>query len=232
MSKNQWEGIASKTKKLQDLRNEAINKKLISTIEWFQPEGNKAFDYGCGWGEFANILEKKGFEVFAFDDSDSMVINARSKFKKPKFLLKEEFYKQLPGLKNEFDLVVSNLVLCILTQADQKILIDNVKQLLKQNGVAVISFCHPADYITESVLSRRIRPYELNPKYDKEFKYRKIIHENRIEFDDFHRPLEYYTNFFVDNGFEILDITESDVLKTEFYPDFIIFTLKKCRYKK
>ena len=229
MNKNQWEGIASKTKKLQDLRNEAINTKLISVIKKYQPKGKIAFDYGCGWGEFANILAKKGFEVSAFDDADSMVINAKSKFKKPNFFLKKEFYEQLPKLKNKFNLVVSNLVLCILNQEDQKILIDNVKKLLKKDGIAVISFCHPADYITESVLSRRIRPYEHNPKYDKEFKYRKIIHENRIEFDDYHRPLEYYTNIFVDNGLEILDITESDVLKTEFYPDFIIFALRKSQ---
>ncbi|HNS34409.1 MAG TPA: class I SAM-dependent methyltransferase [bacterium] len=227
MNKNQWEGIASKTKKLQSLRNETINKKLISVIKKYQPKGKNAFDYGCGWGEFANILVEKGFDVLAFDDSDSMVINAKEKFKKPNFLTKKEFYKKLPNLKNKFDLVVSNLVLCILNQADQKILIDNINKLLKPDGVVVISFCHPADYITESVLSRRIRPYEHNPKYDKEFKYRKIIHENRIKFDDYHRPLEYYTNFFVDNGWEILDIAESDVLKTEFYPDFIIFVLKR-----
>lgn len=229
MIKNQWEDIASKTKKIQNLRNEAINKKLLTVIKKYQPMGINAFDYGCGWGEFSNILAKKGFKVSAFDDSDSMILNARSKFKKPYFFLKKEFYKKLPNLINKFDLVVSNLVLCILNRNDQKVLINNVKKLLKEDGVAIISFCHPADYITESVLSRRIRPYEYNPKYDKEFKYRKIIHENRIEFDDYHRPLEYYSNFFVDNGLEILDITESDVLKTEFYPDFIIFVLKKIK---
>lgn len=120
MNKNQWEGIASKTKKLQSLRNETINKKLISVIKKYQPKGKNAFDYGCGWGEFANILVEKGFDVLAFDDSDSMVINAKEKFKKPNFLTKKEFYKKLPNLKNKFDLVVSNLVLCILNQADQK----------------------------------------------------------------------------------------------------------------
>ena len=133
----------------------------------------------------------------------------------------------MPKLNNKFDLVTSNLVLCILNQADQKVLINNVKKILKKDGTAIISFCHPADYITESVLSRRIRPYEHNPKYDKEFKYRKVIHENRIEFDDYHRPLAYYSNFFVNNGLEIIDITESDVLDSEYFPDFIIFVLKK-----
>jgi len=92
----------------------------------------------------------------------------------------------------------------------------------------IISFCHPCfEYITESVVSKRIRPYEYNPKYDKEFKYRKIIHENRIEFDDYHRPLEYFTSLFLKHDLEIVDISESDVLGTEFYPDFIIFVLKQ-----
>jgi 2-polyprenyl-3-methyl-5-hydroxy-6-metoxy-1,4-benzoquinol methylase len=103
MPKNQWENIASKTKKLQNLRNEAINKKLLLVIKKYQPKGKNAFDYGCGWGEFSNILTKKGFRVSAFDDSDSMVLNARSKFKKPNFLLKKEFFEQLPRLKNKFN---------------------------------------------------------------------------------------------------------------------------------
>lgn len=226
--KNQWQGIAQKEKRIQDTKNIIINNNLLALIKKYGPSKGIAFDYGCGWGEFADLLTKKKFEVIAFDDSDEMVKRGREKFKKPKFLTKTEFYKELPKLGKQFDLVTSNLVLCILKKADQKVMLQNIKALVKDDGLMVISFCHPChDYITESVLAKRIRPYGFDLKYDQEFKYRKIIHENRIEFDDYHRPLEYYTSLFKDQGLQIVDIGESDVLKTSYYPDFIIFVLKK-----
>ncbi len=113
---NQWSKIASETKKIQDAKNRALNGKVLSLVKEYLDVKKKknAFDYGCGWGEFANILQEIGFKVTAFDDADSMVERARENYKKPRFLLKEEFYKELPKLKNKFDLIASNLVLCIL----------------------------------------------------------------------------------------------------------------------
>lgn len=226
--KNQWGKIAKKEKKIQDVKNKILNDKLLKMISKYSKKKGKVFDYGCGWGEFADILSRKGFEVSAFDDADEMIKRAKEKFKRPKFYSKKEFYKNISALERKFDLVVSNLVLCILKKAEQDILLENIKRLTKKDGTIIISFCHPCfDYITESVLARRIRPYSYNPKYEKEFKYRKIIHENRIQFNDYHRPLEYYTSLFNEHNLEIIDIAESEILKTEFYPDFIIFVLKE-----
>lgn len=226
--KNQWGKIAKKEKKIQDVKNKILNDKLLKLISKYSKKKGKVFDYGCGWGEFADILSRKGFKVSAYDDADEMVARAKEKFEKPKFYTKKEFHKNIHSLESKFDLVVSNLVLCILKKPQQDILLKNVKMLLKKNGTIFISFCHPCfDYITESVLARRIRPYTYNPKYEKEFKYRKIIHENRIQFNDYHRPLEYYTSLFNEHNLEIIDIAESEILKTEFYPDFIVFVLKE-----
>lgn len=223
---NQWEKIARSITGIQDTKNTILNDNLLAIIKKYSSKG-KAFDYGCGWGEFADMLARSGYEVEAFDESDQMVARAKEKFNKPKFLTKTEFWGQLNTYHKKFNLVVSNLVICILDQKQQKKMIEDIKAIVKDDGLIVLSFCHPClDYLTESVLAKRIRPYEFNVKYDKEFKYRKIIHENHIEFDDYHRPLEYYTSLFVDNGLEIIDIDESDVLKTEYYPDFIIFALK------
>jgi hypothetical protein len=67
----------------------------------------------------------------------------------------------------------------------------------------------------------------VSARYDKEFTHHKIIHENGLEFEDYHRPLSYYVSLFKKHGFRIVDIAESDVLNTSFYPDFIFFVLKK-----
>lgn len=226
---NEWSKIAEQEKKIQDIKNRVLNPKLLALIRQHAEAGANVFDYGCGWGEFADILASEGYSVRAFDESDDMVARAREHFDKPAFLTSDEFYEKLPQLAGTFDTVISNLVLCILNKKDQAVMLKNISRLLKDDGVFVLSFCHPClDYITAGIVSKRIRPYTHLPRYNQEFKYRKIVHENKIEFDDYHRPLEYYTSLFQKHSFQILDIAESDVLGTEFYPDFIIFVLKKA----
>lgn len=226
--KNQWGKIAQKEKRIQDIRNRILNPVLLDMVKSYVKPESKVFDYGSGWGEFADILAKKKFDVSAYDDADEMVTNAKQKFKKPVFYYKKDFLKKLPKFKNGFDLLVSNLVLCILQPDQQHEMLQNIRKMMKTDGVFLLSFCHPClDFISESVLSRRIRPYSIKTRYDKTFKYRKIIHENKIEFDDYHRPLEYYTHLFAREGFQIVTIRESDTLSTKNYPDFIVFVLKK-----
>ena len=224
---NEWTHIAKQAKEIQNAKNRVLNGKLFDLIHIYSPERGRAFDYGCGWGEFAEALTKDSFEVEAFDAADEMVEEARTRYKKPHFYTREEFQTKLPELAGKFDLVVSNLVLCILTKSEQDEMLENIKRIAKPNAPVIISFCNPCtDYLTIGVVSKRLHSHTWNPKYDKEFKYRKVIHENRIEFTDYHRPLEYYSTLFKKHNLEIVDIAESEVLNTEALPDFIIFVLK------
>ena len=224
---NEWTNIAKQTKQIQNAKNRVLNGKLLALIHKYVPEGGVAFDYGCGWGEFADALVKNAFEVEAFDASDEMVEEARARYQKPHFYTRDEFQASLPKLEHKYDLVVSNLVLCILTKKEQDEMLNNIKRIAKSDAPLVISFCHPCgDYLTVGVVSKRLRSHTWNPKYDKEFKYKKIIHENQIAFTDYHRPLEYYSKLFKEHELEIVDLAESDVLNTESHPDFIAFVLK------
>lgn len=224
---NEWTGIAKEAKKIQNAKNRVLNGKLLNFVHQYAPSRGKAFDYGCGWGEFAEALTKDGFDVEAFDAADEMVEEARTRYQRPHFYTRAEFTQKLPELEHNFDLVTSNLVLCILTQSEQDEMLENVKRIAKSGAPLIISFCNPCtDYLTIGVVSKRLRSHTWNPKYDKEFKYRKVIHENKIEFTDYHRPLEYYSTLFKKHGLEILDIAESEVLNTEALPDFIIFVLR------
>lgn len=228
--KNEWTHIAKEAKQIQDAKNRVLNGKLLELIHTYAPSSGKAFDYGCGWGEFADALTKKGFDVEAFDAADEMVEEARTRYHNPHFYTRREFQAKLPELEKTYDLVVSNLVLCILTKDEQDEMFENIKRILKPNAPLVISFCHPCtDYMTVGVVSKRLRSHTWNPKYDKEFKYRKVVHENQIEFTDYHRPLEYYSTLFKKHNLEIVDLAESEVLNTEALPDFIIFVLKETR---
>ena len=202
-----------------------MNPKLIEVIDKY-PDRKKLFDYGCGWGEFADLMQKKDFEVTGFDDADEMILKAKKNFVSPNFLFKKEFNRKYEKLRNTFDVVTSNLLLCILKKTEQKKMLYEIKELVKSSGLIVLSFCHPCfDYLKNSAVSKRIA--EKNHKYGTEFRYKKIIHENKIEFYDYHRPLEYYTQLFNEENLQIIDIKESITISSKVFPDFIIFVLKK-----
>ncbi len=223
---NEWTMIASQTDIIQKAKSKVLDGKFLSLVKEYVPQSGSAFDYYCEWGEYANLLAKNGYKVTGTNESDSMIENARKRFSEPTFLTKEEFYKQLPLFENKFDLVYSNLWLCILKKPEHDTFLNNIKHLLNENGTVIVSFCHPAfDYMRESIVSHRVAP--IDARYDEEFKYRKVIHENGLALEDYHRPLGYYVSLFKEHGFRILDVAESDVLSTRFYPDFIFFVLRK-----
>ena len=222
---NEWTRIASQTDVIQQAKSKVLDDKFLSLVREYVPQGSKAFDYYCEWGEHADLLTQNGYEVVGINEADSMIENARTRYQKPTFLTKAEFYKQLPVLENKFDLVYSNLWLCILKQSEHETFLNNIKRLLKNDGTVILSFCHPAfDYLRESIVSYREVPPHVH--YDEEFAYHKIIHENGLELEDYHRPLAYYVSLFKMHGLGIEYIAESRVLETNFYPDFIFFVLR------
>lgn len=224
---NKWSKIASQTNKIQNAKNKVLDQKVLKIVKRYLPSDSKVFDYNCEWGEYANLLSKNDYNVFAYNNSDEMIGEARKKFKKPTFLTKKELYRDLHKLENRFDLVLSNLWLCITKKKEHDQFLKNLKKLTKDDGLILVSFCHPCfDYMNESIITHRVLPKgEL--KYDKEIKHKKIVHENGLDFTDYHRPLEYYTSLFRKNGLRIVNVFESEILGTNFYPDFIIFLLRK-----
>lgn len=226
MKENQWNKIAQEASEIQDMRNRVFNNKCLSTLERYI-DGKKVFDYGCGWGEFANLLTENGYDVEAYDDADEMVNQAKSNFPNVNFIYKNEFLTNIDARADMYDAVTSNLVLCILEKEQQAELIENVKKLVKPDGMILISMCHPAfDFLTYGLVTKRTTPYAIAPKYTDEFKYRKSIHENRAEFDDYHRPLEYFFGLFKEHKLKIFDLVESETLQTAVYPDFLTVALK------
>lgn len=229
MKRNEWEKLADDAPIIQNAKNKVLNEKLLKIIENIK-EGNlnlNAFDYGCGWGEWASLLSQNGCNAEAYDEADEMVEQAMAKFGNDvKFFKRNEFKKSIEKFERKYDIVTSNLVLCILERDKQIEMLNNIKHILKEEGKIVISFCHPCfDYIKESVVSIRRSPE--SAKYDREFEYEKEIKENGIKFHDLHRPLSYYSKLFKECNLEIEEIEESETLDTTYFPDFIIFVLRK-----
>lgn len=226
---NEWSEIASTTDKIQNAKGKVLDQKLLKIINKYIENGESVFDYNSEWGEYAGMLASYGFKVSAFNNSNKMIEEARKKFNDVTFFAQDELYKKLHTLENKFDIVLSNLWLCILPQNQHDDFLKNLKKLAKDDGKIIISFCHPCfDLMPESIVTHRVVPSKrLN--YDQEIKHHKIVHENGLEFDDYHRPLDYYVSLFKKNNLKIVNVAESDVLDTNFYPDFIIFVLEKLK---
>lgn len=224
----EWSSIADEASEIQDTKNRVLNPVVVGLVKKYE-KGKKLFDYGCGWGEFSGEIQRQGFEVTAFDDADEMVKQSKQNFQGPNFIYKAEFEANYTEMQKTFDVVTSNLVLCILEENAQKIMLKHMKNLVKDEGVVIISFCHPFyDFLPDSLVTKRILPADA--QYYREFMYEKEIKENGARFHDYHRPMEHYLSLFDKLGFEILESRDSDTLNSEYDPDFIIFVLCKTKF--
>jgi|GEM_PF-1007231 len=231
MQSNEWEILADDAPEIQTLKNSVLNDVLLNIVnentDANKRETVRVFDYGCGWGEWIHELYRGGYkQLEAYDEADEMISQAKSKFGEiSRFYTREEFKSNLSTFHNKYDVVTSNLVLCILEKEQQDKMLTNIKSILKHDGTIIISFCHPCfDYDPESIVSTRTSPD--SAIYSEQFTYEKVIKENGLHFHDLHRPLEYFSKLFKDNNLLISEIFESKVFKTKHKPDFIIFKLK------
>lgn len=225
----EWSNIATEAPKIQDTKNRVLNP-IVSALVKKYGKGKKLFDYGCGWGEFSSEMQKQGFDVMAFDEADEMVKKAKQNFQDLNFMYKVEFEANYTEMQKNFDTVTSNLLLCILEKNTQKIVLKHMKNLVKDDGVIIISFCHPYyDFLPDSLVTKRFLP--ANSQYYSEFMFEKEIKENGIRFHDYHRPMEYYLSLFKELKLKILETKSSDTLNRNYNPDFIIFVLKKVTDK-
>lgn len=220
-----WSKIAESVTDVQRTKSAVFDSLFLGLVHKYVEKNNEVLDYHSEWGEYSEMLTKDGYDVTALNESEVLVESAKKRYKNQKFFSLQEF-KDSAISNKKFDFIYSNLWMCILSSNDHKVFFENINKIIKDEGLLLLSFCHPCfDFMQDSIVTHRVLPKEFF--YDKEFSYSKIIHENGIHFIDNHRPLEYYTNLFVEQGYSIIDIKESDVLGTTLYPDFIFFLLKK-----
>ncbi|MEI7512546.1 MAG: class I SAM-dependent methyltransferase [Candidatus Uhrbacteria bacterium] len=223
--KNPWQRLASKNVRIQHTKNEVLLPVQTKLLKHYTKPG-KAFDDGCGWGEFADYLTRLGYTVTAHDPAPAMVKEARTRFQRPTFLTSSELRKRERVLTGQFDLVSSNLVLCILSEPEQRRVLCRLKRLLKPDGILLISFCHPCfDTDRSGLVSTRKTPK--HTRYDQTFVYEKRIRENGMVFPDIHRPLTHFFRLFTNANLVIIDGAESLTTGSSYHPDFITLVLKK-----
>jgi ubiquinone/menaquinone biosynthesis C-methylase UbiE len=123
---------------------EPIVRQVVGAVQ-----GLTVLDLGCGTGRHSLWLAAGGAEVTALDFSEGMLDEARRKpgAEQIRFLC-HDLHTSLPLGDNEFDLVVSGLVLEHLRELDG--FFAEIKRVLKVGGRAVVSAMHPAMFLRGS----------------------------------------------------------------------------------
>ena len=112
-------------------------------------EGLNVLDLGCGTGRHAFWLAEEGAVVTAVDFSPGMLQEAQSKPGAGRItFLQHDLHEPLPFKSQEFDTIVSGLVLEHLS--DLEAFFAEAQRVLKAAGQLVVSAMHPAMFLRGS----------------------------------------------------------------------------------
>ncbi|MEH2000617.1 MAG: class I SAM-dependent methyltransferase [Nostoc sp.] len=113
-----------------DIVLEFIDKLILKNI----PEGAHIFDLGCGTGQIAQRLLKRGYQVTGLDSSEAMLNVASENAPDAKFILDDARFFKLPPT---FHAVISTDVVLnyILSIDELKNALQNVYDALLDNGI-------------------------------------------------------------------------------------------------
>ncbi|MAG07202.1 hypothetical protein CMI46_00090 [Candidatus Pacearchaeota archaeon] len=118
--------------------------KLLGNVK-----GKKILDLGCGPGRYAKILTGRGTKVIGIDNSKTSIELAKKEAPKVEFLLGD--IEKLPFKSNQFDIVVSAMVITHLKSWDK--VLKEVKRVLKKKGIFVFSMHNPIKVVGKKKIS-------------------------------------------------------------------------------
>ena len=215
----EW-NMVTKELESESIKLMSYDYTLISQISnW---SGKKVLDYGAGPGVLAKALQKQGAEIKVYD------INPEMREKAGQKIGYENIFHTISDIpKNNFDVVICNLVLCIVSEDEVENIISNIRLTLKPGGKAFVGFCNPKIHnVAESQLDFR---FFSGVEYEKNHTYKKIKKEGLYEIVEIHRPVDWYSKFFQEVGLMVLDIitTPEYKIRNDRITDFVIFKLEK-----
>ncbi len=215
----EW-GVVAKELEAENLKLASYDNTLMSAIG--DVKDKKVLDYGAGPGVLALGLQKMGADVKVWDINNEMREKAGAK------IGSENIYSDISQVpQNFFDIVICNLVLCIVPEDEVKNIVKNIKAVLNETGSAYIGFCNPKIFqVAESNLDFR---FPTGNKYEDNHDYKKVKKEGGYEIIETHRPIEWYEKIFGEAGLRLADefYTPEYELKDNKIKDFIIFKLSK-----
>lgn len=195
-------------------------------------KGKKILDAGCGNGYLSRLLAKKGASVVGVEPGETMHQYAIETEEKEPLGIKylKEDLSQLTQFKEEFDIVIANMV--FMDIPDYQSAIRNCISSLKKEGIFIYSLLHPCFPGFENDW-QKLKHVEVKDYFTQssiEAKYGQV----------FYRPLQIYINLTNDCGCITERIIEPQLGKefsdtnpklnrSHFVPQFIVIKAKRSR---
>lgn len=195
----------------------SLKPRIMNFIKHNALKNKKVLDLGCGDGGYSLIFAKRGARVIGVDKSKHQIAIANNIHKHPKIRYILGNAKNLDILKKKsIDLVFMNMLLPNLkSKRDLKILIREVKRVLKRKGKVVITALHPLYFsYSKDKLDRPLGlKKDFHLKDGLKFSGRAITNKsNKIIFNDTYFSPNFISRVLSENGFVINNIVESLLL--------------------
>lgn len=193
-------------------------------------------DFGCGDGSLFISYESSYDELWLYDHSVRMIEIARRNFNNR---LKTRLICQEHEINQEyFDLIVFSLVLMTIgSEEELTSVIDRMYTASIIGGTCLVAITHPcfrqypfSTFETEFV--NKPFDYMISGKPFR-VKLSDVWHINSVEFTDFHWPLDFTLNLFIQRGFDLRSVTElPDIsarvdLANPHFPCYLILEFRK-----
>lgn len=213
------------TKVIAELEGESDKLQLYdhTIIEYLGDVATKKIlDYGAGPAVMASVLQKLKADVSIYEINKEMLKISKT------IINKKSVYGMVDKIPNDyFDIILCNLVVCIIDESDVIELLNIVKEKVTKIGHIYIGFCNPKIFkVKESNLDFR---FPNGCEYSCNHDYKKVKKEGDYEIIEKHRPIEWYEKQFKNCGLKLANtlFTPKYTLNNEDLEDFIIFELKR-----
>ncbi|MHA1951662.1 MAG: class I SAM-dependent methyltransferase [Candidatus Thorarchaeota archaeon] len=225
--REQWESNAEAFSSLIDGEGTPHHRKILNPCVarlLGEVAGRKLLDAGSGEGYLARYYAKKGADVTAIDLSQRLIETSEQMSKSEGVIVDYRvdnvcYIESVP--KEEFDIVLSNLVLQNIPYLDDAI--NEFHRVLKTGGVLVFSIIHPAfNYYGPGSWEMGKKNPETKRREGLYFKVDRYFEEEEYErywktkegekfpetISFFHRTLSTYLNALSRAGFHLLEFAE------------------------
>lgn len=196
-------------------------------------------DAGCGDGYLSRAIAKKGGNVIGIDISENLINVSKSKSPNIKFFV--DSVVSFEKISQEFDVVISIIVLQHLNKKD---IIESLKKtylLLRPKGIFIIAIPHPLMFVKKPNSDWIKFHYEKLSYWNSKMVKVSLCNINGKSFSTktYTHSLSFYMNAILKAGFQINNVIESkpskkDVLfhhekwKDEvFFPSYLLLKLAK-----
>lgn len=159
---NYWNNIYWEKHIKEDDINNIEDNWIIDYIKYLPKIGN-LLDLGCGVGQYSNYFYNLGYNVSSCDISSKALEILSKKNKNIKTKL-QDMNKPLDYKDNEFDVIFANLSIHFLSDENTKKLLDEIKRILKPNGIFIgsVNSTKAYEFIKDHIIKLEDNYYDSN----------------------------------------------------------------------